>query len=670
MEDRTSEIEINENETTVFRKLGNQSKHFFRILSFNFCIEKDLQLSQITKGQNFDDFISKLPTIDYEDLIILEKLGEGGFSFVQKAFCKSTAQYIALKIYKPLENRTKEQLLEDIIYEDDLLRKVEAINDPMHFLKYYGIFRDTKPNSTFPIILQMESGSMSLEDVLQADIKFDPNEILSFLRDISKGFQILEESSIANRDIKPANIILWTNDKINLKKKNNYLFKISDFGIGCDLKSENTNLKGLSKSFAAPEVISQDPNVYDPIMADVYSLGITALKMIDYKNNDLEKLLKTLQYKPLWEEVHNVLEKMLKKNPKERITFKTLHENLSNFPIKEIDQTKESHYFELCCKNKEKKMGQNVDNLRQLYFEHYEMMKMYLKLTRIDKYQFHASLALDIFEELNKRNAISGLKHDKKQDKKNQKEDKRKKIKAKHQILIYGLIGKGFLEINQLEKAAEMFDNAFTACDEIYDLSKIDEELKKNNYQAKGLKLFTICNSYMGSYYKKIKNLKKAEELHQKAYDIGKNIKLDDYFKFDIFSGISLLWIAIDKTNEAEKLLLECLELEKIQKNDILLGLIYFFLARTLHKKQKASVAEIYCEKAIEQFVNANGGFCEISIYSNILMGKCQQILGENTKADQYVKKAIEIFEKNSEEKVEDIEKFKEKMEILQDERF
>ena len=641
--------------------------NIFCRLFLNFSKEKD---TQITKGQNFDDFISNLPPIDYEDLILLEKLGEGGFGFVQKAFCKSTAQYIALKIYKHQESRTKEQLLEDILYEDDLLTKVEAINNPMYFLKYYGIFKDPKPNSnaTFPIILQMENGSMSLEDVLQADIKFDPNEILSFLRDISKGFQILEENHIANRDIKPANIILWTNnDSKNLKKKTNYLFKISDFGIGCDLKSENTNPKGFSKSFAAPEVIKHDPNIYDPIMADVYSLGITALKMIDYKADDLEKSLKTLQFKPLWEEVHDVLEKMLKKNPQERITFKALHESLSEIPIKEIDQTK---YFELCCKNKERRRSQDVYDLIELYFEHYKMMKLYLNLTRIDKYRFHASLALDIFEELNARKAIYGLKIHKREDNKSEKEDKRNKIPAKHQILLYCLIGRGFLELNQLEKAAKMLDNAFTAFDQIYDLSKINEELKENNYQAKGLKLFTLCNSYMGSYYKKAKNLERAEKFHQKAYEIGKKIKLDEFFKFDVFSGISLLWIAINKLDEAEKLLLECLKFEKLQNNDFLLGLIDFFLARTLHKKEKASEAEKYCEKAIEKFIIANGGFCESSIYSNILMGKCRQILGDNIKAEQYVKKAIEIFEKNSEEKVEDIEKFKERMEILQDEHF
>ena len=67
--------------------------------------------------------------------------------------------------------------------------------------------------------------------------------------------------------------------------------------------------------------------------------------------------------------------------------------------------------------------------------------------------------------------------------------------------------------------------------------------------------------------------------------------------------------------------------------------------------------AEKYFEKACENFVKANWEFCETSVYCHYCL---RELLLIKVKADQYTRKAMEIFEKIS---FEDDEDFKEAIE-------
>ena len=89
------------------------------------------------------------------------------------------------------------------------------------------------------------------------------------------------------------------------------MFKIADFGVGCNL-SKNREIIGYTKEFAALEVLN-DIDVYDPILSDVFSLGMTTIHMIDFnftKINDLDDFLENLRSDPIWENVYNVISKM------------------------------------------------------------------------------------------------------------------------------------------------------------------------------------------------------------------------------------------------------------------------------------------------------------------------------------------------------------------------
>jgi len=143
--------------------------------------------------------------------------------------------------------------------EDELLSKIENIRTSQpeyyeYFLKYNGVFMNPKEKNA--LVLEMESGCCALANILEAGKVYTCGELLYVLPKLVEGFSILEENGIANRDVKPENIILVENRE---KEGAPYYYKISDFGVGCylpkgQLKSSSNSVMGLTKSYAAPEV--------------------------------------------------------------------------------------------------------------------------------------------------------------------------------------------------------------------------------------------------------------------------------------------------------------------------------------------------------------------------------------------------------------------------------
>jgi len=144
-----------------------------------------------------------LNLFDDSQIFSLEKLGEGGFGVVQKAYNKNSNEFIAIKRGKVGGS--------EMMLENAILKNVEYIRQSKsgyqeYFLKYFGAFRDPKMKNV--IILKIESGICTLEDVLEAGKIYTIPEIYYFFRKIVESFVILQENGIANRDVKTSNIIL------------------------------------------------------------------------------------------------------------------------------------------------------------------------------------------------------------------------------------------------------------------------------------------------------------------------------------------------------------------------------------------------------------------------------------------------------------------------------
>jgi len=341
------------------------------------------------------------------EYVMLEKLGEGGFGIVKKAYHQKLGKYMALKFFKKQKDPKKAFKL--IMSEIVLLLKIEEINKENEiFLKYYGAFKGCNDD----LILQMESGEATLQEIITARKFFKVEEILHILEKLVHSFAILQEKGIANRDIKPDNIILveeQRNDEIN------YIYKAADFGIGLEMGSGVEEVSfdtiiGLTKDFAAPEIIDHPVfGSYNPFVADVFSLGLVVLKMINpsFKKSDLdqgilynEKLSK--EYKPIVE----ILEKMLSKNPKNRDDFISL-----NLRLKElqkihlfIEPLDEGKYCQILKMAREKKREKSIEGLIGLYKEHTKLYHTYRHLiSHFKEVQYHLERKWQIIQKIKKK---------------------------------------------------------------------------------------------------------------------------------------------------------------------------------------------------------------------------------------------------------------------------
>ena len=372
--------------------------------------------------------LKKIADFDDSQIFQLEKLGEGAFGCVKKAYDKQENKFLAIKFFRDLHKKKNiAQTIQAIMEEDKLLLKVNEIresnqNYEQHFLQYEGAFKDPKNSNS--LILKMESGCATLDDILKAGKKYSCSELLYVIRNLVEGFFILEENRVANRDVKPGNIILVEKPD----EQQGFYYKISDFGIGCQLKDgdfmiSGKGIVGWTKQFAAPEVLhllseKSFSEEYNPFLADVYSLGIVTLKMIDrswgkkeIKNGLLSNKNKFSGFEPIFD----LLNGMLEEDPNKRWNFKRVLKYLKkkrndpNF-ISKCPEDEVEYYQKWLMGCKEAKDEKNMDSLDRIYKQHKKLFDAYkVRVTRVKEAKFHMMRACEIvgkMKECGKNNIV------------------------------------------------------------------------------------------------------------------------------------------------------------------------------------------------------------------------------------------------------------------------
>lgn len=218
---------------------------------------------------------------------------------------------------------------------------------------------------------------MSLENLIESHPKgLEPNLLHQLIIDMLFALSYAYKESVVHSDIKPANILIFMQNRENLsninksKEFSNYIFKLTDFGAGT-LKSTNNETKlrsGMSFTpfYAAPEVIlyneevdSEDNEVptYNFEKADVYGLGLTILaccgitektikliskkKRINEEKHDecIKEILKNLD--PKYQSKTEFLKGMLRFNKEKRDDLASLLKKLKiELPTFEISKSK------------------------------------------------------------------------------------------------------------------------------------------------------------------------------------------------------------------------------------------------------------------------------------------------------------------------------------------
>lgn len=190
---------------------------------------------------------------------IICKLGEGSYGSVYKALHKESGQVLAIK-QVPVDTD-----LQEIIKEISIMQQC----DSPYVVKYYGSYFK---NTDLWIVMEY-CGAGSVSDIMRLRKKtLSEDEIATILCDTLKGLEYLHRRRKIHRDIKAGNILLNTEGHARL----------ADFGVAgqlTDTMAKRNTVIG-TPFWMAPEVIQEIG--YDCV-ADIWSLGITALEMAEGK---------------------------------------------------------------------------------------------------------------------------------------------------------------------------------------------------------------------------------------------------------------------------------------------------------------------------------------------------------------------------------------------------
>ncbi|KAH0788379.1 CAMK family protein kinase [Histomonas meleagridis] len=263
---------------------------------------------------------------------LLEEIGSGGFSTVYLISSnRYVDQFFVAKAINLIYCKNKEKY-------DTVKTEVSALIGIRHpnIISIYDHFRE---NDIYYIVLEYCPNG-SLGDYIKRHGTVPTYNLIKFAKQILEALQFCKNIGIAHRDIKPCNILL---DKYNR-------LKLADFGFAQKLTNRKVTSFVGSLHYLPPEVLHMQS--YDPVKADVWSLGITFFAMatgrLPFYGNNPTQLLSNISthFVVIPDDVDkgfaNVIRSMLKIEPKERASYEEILKSpvfrKSNKDTKVVDQ--------------------------------------------------------------------------------------------------------------------------------------------------------------------------------------------------------------------------------------------------------------------------------------------------------------------------------------------
>ena len=252
-------------------------------------------------------------------------LGKGAFGKVNIALHLASGRLVAIKSFnkKKLTNRRAKRKIKT---EIEVLSK---LRNPFCTQIYDYFETDTH------ILIIMEYICGDLLTFMRKRAKISESTAKIIFKQIIKGLQYLHKKNIVHRDIKLDNILMDLSNTV----------KICDFGVSRILSPGDTMYEHCgTPAYIAPEIFRNEG--YEGFSCDVWSSGVTLYYMLagkqPFKGGKLEELKEIIlkgQYeeiKDISKEANDLINKMLRLNPKERITIEGIlkHPWLKNVDIK------------------------------------------------------------------------------------------------------------------------------------------------------------------------------------------------------------------------------------------------------------------------------------------------------------------------------------------------
>jgi len=213
--------------------------------------------------------------------VIGDKISAGSFATVRNVLHKESGSVFAIKMID------RSSAPEDFV-KKFLPKELDVIRKLSH--KYIVATKEILNVGWFTcIIMEKAQGGDLLTFVSKRGSLTEDIARPMFLQ-MMEGLKFIHEQNVAHRDIKCENILL----------SKNFTVKYADFGFARFVVNPKTNARELSETYcgsaayAAPEVLKGRP--YNPMMSDVWSLGIVLYIMIcgimPFDDGDHAKLLR------------------------------------------------------------------------------------------------------------------------------------------------------------------------------------------------------------------------------------------------------------------------------------------------------------------------------------------------------------------------------------------
>lgn len=257
-----SYYEETSNEFSLVSEASNDSSLVSRMDKAHISAGLATLMSKNNAADSFQRYDGKV--IPFEDLIVEERIGSGGFGQVHSGMWRG----IRVAIKKLREQRVSRSLSAQFEGEIKVLYTLNHEN----IMTFYGACLET---SNLCIVMEFMEGSL-YDQLHIVERQFHDRHKAFIVREIACGLKYLHSKQIAHADMKSNNVLL------NIFDDDIASVKITDFGLSM-MKSESETSSSENKlvryigtpKYMAPELLRGEfLNRGDMMKADVYAFGL------------------------------------------------------------------------------------------------------------------------------------------------------------------------------------------------------------------------------------------------------------------------------------------------------------------------------------------------------------------------------------------------------------
>ena len=247
-----------------------------------------------------------------ENFEIIEKLGDGAYSVVYKAKRKQDNKIYALKKVKLKDLSDKEK--QNALNEVRILASVKS----NFVISYKEAFIDEDDTNLCLVMEYADKGDLyqKISQFKKIGCLIEEIDVWKIFIQMVKGLKALHDLNILHRDLKSANIFLFSDGSAKIGDLN--VSKVVNKGLGYTQTG--------TPYYASPEVWKDQP--YD-IKSDIWSLGCVTFEMLalrpPFRAENMDKLYNKVikgQYGKISDrysdDIKEIIKLLLKVNPKER----------------------------------------------------------------------------------------------------------------------------------------------------------------------------------------------------------------------------------------------------------------------------------------------------------------------------------------------------------------